>query len=449
MSASNLYEQRKTAIHLLRSGCSPKEVATELNRSVFWVYKWQARFEQNGWAGLHSQSRVPKQHGRRLSPQVRQAIVQARSELEAEATEAKGLKYIGAAAVLARLDRKKIQPLPSLASIERVLRVAEMTKAKAKSTQANIKYPRLRPNQPYQLIQVDIVPHYLGGGESVACFNGIDVVSRYPTGQAFSQRRAEEAKRFLLHVWQEICLPQYTQVDNEGCFSGGFTHPAVLGQIVRLALWVGTELIFSPIRHPESNGTIERFHQDYDDHVWQNTCLQNLADVNQHGTTFFSDYRQRHHHSALKGQTPTEVHFQQTPPLLPANFDLPEGKLPLTEGQVHFMRRVSAEGTVTVLNSEWPVPDPDPLKGVWVTIQFTLTGATLRIYDAAPDVVTRVCLATYPFPVSETIHPRSTPIQTFQPDAPQNAYLMQLPLEFFILSVRSTAKMVADFLAMY
>ena len=283
MSTATAYEERKTAIHLLRSGCTPKEVANELNRSVFWVYKWQKRFEKNSWAGLQSQSRAPQQHGRRLPAEVRQAIVQARSELEAEAGEGQGLKYIGSPAVRARLEKQQMPPLPSLASIERVLRAADMTKGKAKASSEKIEYPRLHVNQPHQLIQVDIVPHYLRGGESVACFNGIDVNSRYPTGQAFAQRRAEEAKQFLIQVWQEIGLPRYTQVDNEACFSGGFTHKAVLGQVVRLALWVGTELVFSPVRHPESNGTIERFHQDYDDHVWHHTSLQNLAEVNPKG----------------------------------------------------------------------------------------------------------------------------------------------------------------------
>jgi hypothetical protein len=37
--------------------------------------------------------------------------------------------------------------------------------------------------------------------------------------------------------------------------------------VLRLALLVGTQLVFSPVRHPESNGTIERFHQDYSKNV--------------------------------------------------------------------------------------------------------------------------------------------------------------------------------------
>jgi hypothetical protein len=356
---------------------------------------------------------------------------------------------MGSPAVLARLKRKKIAPLPSLARIERVLRAVGMTRTK-KSTEAEIKSPPWQPNQPHPLIQVDIVPPYLRGGERVAGFNGLDVVWRYPTGQAFAQRRAEDAKQFLLHVWQQIGLSGYTQVDNEGCFSGGFTHQAVLGQVGPSAWWVGTELVFSPIRHPESNCFVERFHQDYDDHIWHNTTLQNIADVNQRSPTFFQNYRQSQHHSALNGQSPAEVHFQRHPQLLPPDFELPEGKSPLTEGQIHFMRRVSDAGTVSVLNLEWAVPhDPDPPKAVWVTIQFALTGATLRIYDAAPDVDARVCLVAYPFPVSETIHPKLTSMQPSQPNKSQGEYLMQLPLEFFTISARSTAKMVAEFLAMY
>jgi hypothetical protein len=41
-----------------------------------------------------------------------------------------------------------------------------------------------------------------------------------------------------------------------------------------------------------------------------------------------------------------------------------------------------------------------------VTIEFTLAGATLRIYDAAPDAHDRTCLATYPFPLKEAVQPR-------------------------------------------
>ena len=62
------------------------------------------------------------------------------------------------------------------------------------------------------------------------CFNAIDVVSRYPTGQVSTSRRASDACDFLIHVWQTIGLAQYTQVDNEGCFSGGQRTNMSLGK---------------------------------------------------------------------------------------------------------------------------------------------------------------------------------------------------------------------------
>lgn len=406
MATRDWYEHRCTAIHMLRSGCSTTEVASELKRPPSWVCKWRTRFEREGWAGLQERSHAPKQHGKQLPAQVRQAILRARSELEAEAAEQTGLQFVGPAAVRGRLRRKEVAPLPSTASIERVLRAAGMAQPRSRRSVVEVTYPHLHPNCPHELIQVDIVPHFLTGGQAVACFNAIDVVSRYPTGWAAEHRRAEDAVDFLIHVWQEIGLAHYTQVDNEGCFSGGFTHAGVLGQVVRLALWVGAELVFSPLYHPESNGTVERFHQDYDRHVWDLLDLANPPAVTTQGNHFFDLYRHSPHHTALNGQTPAEVHAHLPSKRLPADFIRPTAKLPLTEGRVHFMRRVSPTGMVSVLNLEWSVPRPQPDQGVWVTIEFTRAGATLSIYDTAPDADDRTCLATYPFPLKEAVQPR-------------------------------------------
>jgi hypothetical protein len=349
----------------------------------------------------HAPNYCPK----RLPEAVQQSICQARSELEAEAAEGTGLCYIGAGAVRAGLAKKGIDGLPSTASIERVLREAGMTLPRQNQEEEKVTYPRLHPTEPNQLCQVDIVPHYLQGGDAVACFNAIDVVSRYPTGQAYERRRSQDAQVFLIHVWQTIGVPQYTQMDNEACFSGGFTHPGVLGRVVRLALHVGTELVFSPVRHPESNGTVERFHQDYNRHVWQDTVLRDCPDVQEQGHKFFAAYRCSQHHSALGGQSPAEVHAASTRRKLSSTFTLPKGKLPLTEGYIHFMRLVSAQKTISVLNLTWVVPLAEPGQGVWTTLELRSDGATLRVYDRAPDVLERRCLAEHPFPLKEDVQP--------------------------------------------
>lgn len=405
LAMSERQAEREKAVHLRRLGHTTAEVAEELKRSPQWVRQCWWRYQNSGWAGLAERSRAPHQHGRRLGPEIKQAVRRARSELEAEAAQGRGLKYIGGRAIRTRLKQGKIQPLPSVRTIERMVAAAQMTRSK--ESKPVIEYPRLKPSQAHQLCQIDHMPHYLQGGQKVFCFNAIDVVSRYPTGQVYPHRRATDAQTFLIHVWQTIGLPQYTQVDNEGCFSGGFTHPYVLGQCVRLALLVGTELLFSPVHHPQSNGSVERFHQDYQLHVWQDTYLADLQAVQHQANPFFDQYRHSEHHSALHEQTPMLLHHQPlSPRLLEATFTLPEGKLPLYAGRLHFMRRVQPDGTVSVLNVAWTVPQPDPQKGVWVTLDLTPHAATLSIYDTAPDVQTRNCLVVYPFPLKEPVLPR-------------------------------------------
>lgn len=444
MTAKDLVKEREQAIHALRFGKTIKEVAVALNRHPNWVRKWWKRYQEKGWAGLQDQSKVPKKHGRKLLAPMRQAICQARSEVEVEAARGEGLKYIGAQAVRTKLKDKNIKPLPSISSIERTMRAYGLTKKRNLKEKPSIKYPHLKPTVAHQLCQVDIVPHFLSGGQRIACFNALDVVSRYPTGQAFAQRRSEDAAVFLIHVWQKIGIARYTQLDNEGCFSGGATHKYVLGKVLRLALNVGTELVFSPLYHPQSNGYVERFHQDYDHHVWEDTYLHHQDDVQAHSKTFFELYRNSEHHSALNGHTPNSCHYQQTPNKLSTDFSLAKEKLPLREGRVHFIRRIDPVGSVKVLNACWAVPEPNFDKGVWVTIEFQSDSATLYIYDAAPDTTDRQCLASYPFPLKEDVLPH--PNQNMKASAPIFASpVAQIGTQFLVAFVIQTVRLTGRF----
>ncbi|MEZ4706219.1 MAG: helix-turn-helix domain-containing protein [Caldilineaceae bacterium] len=407
MKKDNIEAARKTAIHLLRSGYTTREVASKCQRSSAWVRKWRSRYEAEGWAGLASRSQAPKRHGQKISAATRRAILRTRSELEADAASGKGLKYIGARAVRTRLKQKRLKRVPSRATIERVLREAGVTRSyQSKQAETKVKYPRLAPTAPHELIQVDIVPHFLTGGSRMPCFNAIDVVSRYPTGLAFPQRRSLDAVEFLIHTWQEIGIPRYTQVDNEGCFSGGATHPYVLGRVARLALQVGTELVFSPVYHPASNGYIERFHQEYDLHVWEDTYLANQAQVNQQAVQFFAAYRESLHHSALNEQSPNQLHRLALPVKLDHDFSFLDKKPPLYVGRIHFMRKVNVDKTVTVLNASWPLASALPDQGVWVTLTLAPTYATLQCFDSAPTASKQTLLAIHPFPIAEPILPR-------------------------------------------
>jgi hypothetical protein len=59
------------------------------------------------------------------------------------------------------------------------------------------------------------------------------------------------------------------------------------------------------------------------------------------------------------------------------------------------------------LNVEWAVPNFDTTKGVWATLDLQTSGATLFIYDAAPDIANRQQLESHSFPISDPILPWS------------------------------------------
>ena len=394
--------ERKSLIHMIRSGKAPAEAAREVGRCRSWGYKWWGRYSKYGWAGLQEQSRAPKHQSNRLPEKVRQAIRRIRSALEAEAHLPDKLSYIGAPSIRARLKKEGIQPLPGISTIEQVLRDAGMTQPRVVQTEQKMVYPQLNPSTAHQWVQVDIVPHYLSGGTLVACFNGIDVVSRFPDGQQYANKSTDSALDFLLHLWQAVGIPQYTQVDNESSFCGGRTHPGVVGRVARLALLVGTELIFSPFYSPECNGFVERFHQDYSANVWEKVTMQDLKDVRQASAAFFPRYRASEHHSQLQGHSPAAIHFATPMRRLPANFKVP-AHLPITEGKVHFMRAVEKDSSILFANLKWHAGLAQPGQGVWGTLHIGLNGARVCIYDAAPDALKKRCLAVHPFPLKQPV----------------------------------------------
>jgi hypothetical protein len=65
-----------------------------------------------------------------------------------------------------------------------------------------------------------------------------------------------------------------------------------------------------------------------------------------------------------------------------------------------------------------------------VTLQFALTGARLRIYDAAPDVDERTCLAEHSFSLKEAVQPLADVFQ--RPFAVEPSSLFYSVLSFAV-----------------
>jgi hypothetical protein len=74
---------------------------------------------------------------------VRQSILRTRSELEAEALQPDQLGYLGAGAILGRLQNQGLTSLPSLSTIERILRQAGASKPHEPKPKKEVAYPTL------------------------------------------------------------------------------------------------------------------------------------------------------------------------------------------------------------------------------------------------------------------------------------------------------------------
>ena len=149
MKADLLYEQRKTAIHLIRSGLSKPEVAFRLHRSREWVYTWWSRYNKNkDFTDLRSHSSAPKYIPGKISEEIRREIKIARSELEAEKAEGKTKVHIGVESVRERLKTKGLKKIPSTKSIERILKESGMSKRYRigdKQTKSQLQKTKTRP----------------------------------------------------------------------------------------------------------------------------------------------------------------------------------------------------------------------------------------------------------------------------------------------------------------
>ena len=119
-------------------------------------------------------------------------------------------------------------------------------------------------------------------------------------------RQHVTARQHLVRTWRRLGLPLVQQFDNEGAFCGGHTHPQVLGQVVRLCLWCGVAVFFTPVYEPKRNHQIETFHSRWEAAFWSRYQFRNLAHVRAEVPLFLRWYHTRYRPPALNGKTPAD-----------------------------------------------------------------------------------------------------------------------------------------------
>lgn len=393
--------QRKKAIRLWQKGAGASCILKIVSRSRAWLSKWKERYRQCGWKGLRSQSRKPKRSSHAYPPTMRRLIVCAYRRVQKRRW---GLRGMGATRRELRVTYR-LRPTPSVSTIKRVLRGAGVFKRR-RPVKPEAFYPQPRPTATYTIHAMDWTERFLHGGAKVYVFHSLDLETRACAQTIVSDKTAESVTAHLKKVWKTKGIPQGLQMDNDAAFYGSRRVPHHLGQIVRLCLYVGTEPIFIPVGEAERNGDVEQLHGVWDKAVWQQVQFDTVQVAQDFTPQFECWYMNEYEPPKLNGQTPHDSErgrprYRLTESLWWA---LPD-ELPIVAGRVHFIRRVSDEGMIEVLNEHWRISKRLAGKYVWATLW--THRRLLEVFHQRSQETPLKRIKTFPYTIDEPVVPLS------------------------------------------
>lgn len=398
-------EKRNAAIDMYIGGKRPTEICRELERSRTWFYETLRRYESRGREGLKSRSRAPHHIHNRTAEDIEAAVVRVRKLLTSG--EDPQLKYAnyGADAIAIELKRANITP-PSRATINRILRRHDLAEPRPRS-QAPYRLPKDYPwpqaHLPNQVHLFDFVSRRLTGGERIVGYHLMDQARRWPYLAAQSCKTKGLVSQFLVDAWKSIGLPQALYLDNDVVWRGSSSAPRTFSHIVRLCLLLGVAVIFIPPYTPQANPIIESFNHVWSQNFWQRETFTSLLDVQTKLPTYQHYCRFRRPISTTQLCTAEQLFPDFEPTVLPEDFVVRK-QVPLTAGQLHFIRFVSHQGYFSLLNESWQLD-----AAVWATkiirAEVAIAEQQLYVYHQETAKTPPELIAQFDFELSEPAQP--------------------------------------------
>jgi len=394
-------ERRRRAIELVEGGVSKTEAARRVGRSRRWVVKWVGRWGE-GEGCLVDQSRTPHSQPTRTPQRVVEKILEVRAELEENPAAS-----IGGLSVLAAMERAGFTPIPSVATIERILSRAGVTHQPRVRGRSGIKLPLPVVSVPGIWQQADWVQdRYLEGGIRYHSLQVGDVGSHgVESGQYLDRKVATAVSCLIERAWPRLSIPFAMGTDNAFVKTTHRDNPFTAW--TRVCLFFGVEVIVGP---PGAHGWTN--HIEAVNNLWQTRTIwaqhfQNLDELRAasnracwwfnhhrpildpvvHGTRYPAEYI-----------TATSDQLRWPPTMTITDHLNGNGALtiPLTAGRITFLRHATQHHIVKVAGTAWPVPSSIPTGGL-VTATITTHEHTLTIRHQGQTAV------TYPYPIKHPI----------------------------------------------
>jgi hypothetical protein len=388
---------RRLAFKLFDKEKSPTEILAVIPRSRSWLFKWKKRFEEDGWGALDSLSKTPHHSPQAYSAAAVKLVVRLRQRFEKSS-----VGHRGASAIRKELLRRRlIKPVPTVKTIKRWLQAAGLVSPPA-APDKEAYYPAPNLKDELVIFACDWTERYLTGGEKVFVFHTIDHRTHALAQTRRPDKSTESACQHLLDACSQLGLADLLQIDNDAAFTGLGRAPRVFGRFVRLALYLGIELLFIPPGEAKRNHVVERVHGTWAESFWNKNHFTSRRDLDRKSPKFF-DWYENYAPDALGGLTVKQAaRGLRCQKLLRRQIAQIPAELPLTAGRIHFIRQVDAQGEINILKEQWKVSKSLVGQYVWATIE---TGKQeLSIYHRRSERAQPKLIKQYVYEIGEKAH---------------------------------------------
>lgn len=393
-------QKRHEAVKMFRAGQSVPVIATKFHRSRRWVYYWVAYQRQHPHTRFRSASRASHHHPNQISRHTAYRIIQLRQSLTHQRKARLRYAPVGARTIRRELEKRRVKPCPSLSTIQRILQRRGLTQPPL--TEVRSYRPHPPATYPNAVQATDIVTRWLMGGEVVQTFTTVDHFTNAAFATPQPHKQASAAREHLLKTWQKMGVPDLAQFDNESAFSGG-RQPHRLGPLVRLCLYVGSQVLFTPEYEASYNWEVETFNNFWAHQCWAKHRFTSRGRILPVYRRFLAWY-DTDYVAPRQTNTPQQLRqghrLRRLPQCLVKN--IPED-LPICRGRVHAIRCVSAEGQVKFLQETFRVGKRYAHKYVWLTLN--TVKQTLTVYYQADADADWQTLKIFSYPLDEPVRP--------------------------------------------
>jgi hypothetical protein len=127
--------------------------------------------------------------------------------------------------------------------------------------------PHLEAEYPNAVQATHIVTRWLTGGAVVQSFTKVNHFTNAANATAHPDKRIQAAREHLLKTSAFQGLPDLEQFDIESAFSGS-RYAQHMSAVIRLCLYVGCEVFFTPEYEADYNWEVETFNNFWARQLW-------------------------------------------------------------------------------------------------------------------------------------------------------------------------------------